>query len=97
VNGRTLPTPYSIEKEFEANPLLMFRAYRLSKNFPFHLITHPAVTNRIDPNLPLCPYMLNGRCADAKCPWWVRLMVGAIPETTPLGSMKATTGSTTRK
>ena len=60
----------TLEEELKFNPMLMFSgSYRLSPNFPFHLITHPTITNSIDPDLPLCPYMLNGRCADDKCPW----------------------------
>jgi hypothetical protein len=41
--------------------------FRTSPQFPYHLATHPAVVNRLDPMLPLCPFQLRGRCADPDC------------------------------
>jgi len=41
----------------------------LNPNFPVKLLSHPAISNRIDPLIPLCPYQLNGRCADRQCPY----------------------------
>ncbi|KAF7624765.1 C3H1-type domain-containing protein [Meloidogyne graminicola] len=48
-------------------PLLSIRSYRLSPNFPHHLLAHPAFSCHLNPFIPLCPFQLNGLCADKKC------------------------------
>uniref|UniRef100_A0A1I8BG31 C3H1-type domain-containing protein n=1 Tax=Meloidogyne hapla TaxID=6305 RepID=A0A1I8BG31_MELHA len=48
-------------------PLLNIRLYRLSPNFPQHLLSHPAFSSHLNPFTPLCPFQLNGRCADKHC------------------------------
>ncbi|KAM3718884.1 Zinc finger C3H1 domain-containing protein [Dirofilaria immitis] len=53
--------------ELKNNPLIMFNGYRISPTFPFHLIAHRALSNKLDPLKPLCYYELLGRCADPTC------------------------------
>ncbi|VDK70489.1 unnamed protein product [Onchocerca ochengi] len=53
--------------ELKNNPLIMFNGYRISPTFPYHLIAHRALSNKLDPLKPLCYYELLGRCADATC------------------------------
>nr|CAD2192591.1 unnamed protein product [Meloidogyne enterolobii] len=48
-------------------PLMNIRLYRLSPNFPQHLLSHPAFSSNLNPFIPLCPFQLNGRCADKHC------------------------------
>ncbi|KAL3995143.1 hypothetical protein ACH3XW_24590 [Acanthocheilonema viteae] len=53
--------------ELKNNPLIMFNGYRISPTFPYHLIAHRALSNKLDPLKPLCYYELLGRCADSTC------------------------------
>ncbi|CAK5072617.1 unnamed protein product [Meloidogyne enterolobii] len=46
-------------------PLMNIRLY--SPNFPQHLLSHPAFSSNLNPFIPLCPFQLNGRCADKHC------------------------------
>ncbi|VDO71539.1 unnamed protein product, partial [Onchocerca flexuosa] len=39
----------------------------ISPTYPYHLIAHRALSNKLDPLKPLCYYELLGRCADATC------------------------------
>uniref|UniRef100_A0A158R4Z7 Zf-C3H1 domain-containing protein n=1 Tax=Syphacia muris TaxID=451379 RepID=A0A158R4Z7_9BILA len=56
-------------KELSKNPLIMFSGYRLCRSFPLSLITHPAISNKLDPFRPLCYYHLCGKCVDRTCRW----------------------------
>ncbi|VDN07649.1 unnamed protein product [Thelazia callipaeda] len=54
-------------KELLDNPLFMFKGYRICSSFPYHLIAHRALSNKLDPFKPLCFYELSGKCADTAC------------------------------
>ncbi|KAI6175455.1 Zf-C3H1 domain-containing protein [Aphelenchoides bicaudatus] len=51
------------------NPLVGLKTYRLFPSFPFEYIEHPALSNRLQIDKPLCPFELNGICADPTCEW----------------------------
>jgi tetratricopeptide (TPR) repeat protein len=49
------------------SPLLVFRAYRLSPNYPLPW-TSATHSSRIEPHAILCKYDLHGTCNDDECP-----------------------------
>ncbi|CAD5211226.1 unnamed protein product [Bursaphelenchus okinawaensis] len=51
------------------NPLIRMRSYRLYPFFPFQHITHPSISSYVRPDVPLCPFELNGLCKDDQCQW----------------------------
>ncbi|CAD5215429.1 unnamed protein product [Bursaphelenchus xylophilus] len=51
------------------NPLTYMRSYRLYPFFPFQHINHPAVSNKLKADVPICPYELHGVCRDDTCKW----------------------------
>uniref|UniRef100_A0A1I7VRY9 Zf-C3H1 domain-containing protein n=1 Tax=Loa loa TaxID=7209 RepID=A0A1I7VRY9_LOALO len=66
--NRTVTLSEKDVNELKNNPLIMFNGYRISPTFPYHLIAHRALSNKLDPLKPLCYYELLGRCADSTCP-----------------------------
>uniref|UniRef100_A0A0R3RHX8 Zf-C3H1 domain-containing protein n=1 Tax=Elaeophora elaphi TaxID=1147741 RepID=A0A0R3RHX8_9BILA len=65
--NRTVALSEKDIEELKNNPLIMFNGYRISPTFPYRLIAHRAVSNKLDPLKPLCYYELLGRCADSTC------------------------------
>ncbi|VDK88996.1 unnamed protein product [Litomosoides sigmodontis] len=65
--SRTVTLSEKDVNELKNNPLIMFDGYRISPTFPYHLIAHRALSNKLDPLKPLCYYELLGRCADSTC------------------------------
>ncbi|CAG9531794.1 unnamed protein product [Cercopithifilaria johnstoni] len=65
--SRTVTLSEKDVNELKNNPLIMFNGYRISPTFPYRLIAHRALSNKLDPLKPLCYYELLGRCADSTC------------------------------
>uniref|UniRef100_A0A0M3I559 Helicase swr1 n=1 Tax=Ascaris lumbricoides TaxID=6252 RepID=A0A0M3I559_ASCLU len=57
--------------ELRDNLLLRFSGYRICPTFPYNLITHRSISNKLDPMRPLCYYELHGICKDKFCTMYV--------------------------
>ncbi|VDO26540.1 unnamed protein product [Brugia timori] len=66
--SRTVTLSEKDVNELKNNPLIMFNGYRICPTFPYRMIAHRALSNKLDPLKPLCYYELLGRCVDPTCP-----------------------------
>eukprot|EP01127_Copromyxa_protea_P022322 TRINITY_DN7957_c0_g1_i1.p1 TRINITY_DN7957_c0_g1~~TRINITY_DN7957_c0_g1_i1.p1 ORF type:complete len:1944 (+),score=310.39 TRINITY_DN7957_c0_g1_i1:316-5832(+) len=57
----------TLMKEYQS-PLMMFKSYRLSPNYPLKLNSNTH-SHKIDPYNTLCRFDLHGVCNDDECPW----------------------------